>query len=166
MIVYVNDPELLVLSQFRHEFFVGWQRPLTAEQHLQALKGSTHAMVAIDKTNDQIVGFITAITDGLTTAFIPLLEVTPAYQNTGIGTALMTQMLVTLNAIPNIDLMCDQELQPFYERFGMKNHTGMLIRKDPFSIAESVDWKKSAPATDFSKFGACDTRFLVASRRS
>ena len=28
----------------------------------------------------------------------------------------------------SIDLMCDPELQPFYERFGLKPYTGMVKR--------------------------------------
>ena len=28
-----------------------------------------------------------------------------------------------------VDLMCDPELQPFYERFGMHRATGMIIRR-------------------------------------
>ncbi|MCL2593786.1 MAG: GNAT family N-acetyltransferase, partial [Defluviitaleaceae bacterium] len=61
--------------------------------------------------------------------FIPLLEVLPEYKNKGIGTRLMEEILKKLSNIPNIDLLCDAELQPFYERFKMHKAHGMLIRK-------------------------------------
>jgi hypothetical protein len=38
-------------------------------------------------------------------------------------------MLEKLDNISNIDLTCDPELQPFYERFKMMHSTGMIMRK-------------------------------------
>ncbi len=35
----------------------------------------------IDDINNKVVGFITAISDGVISAYIPLLEVLPKYQN-------------------------------------------------------------------------------------
>jgi predicted N-acetyltransferase YhbS len=56
------------------------------------------------------------------------LEVLPAYQKQGIGSALVTRMLARLRHHYMIDLMCDPDLQPFYERFGMRPYTAMLYR--------------------------------------
>lgn len=86
-------------------------------------------MLAIDPETGQVVGFVTALTDGVQSAFIPLLEVLPEYQGRGIGQALMNQMLERLARIPNIDLMCDPDVVPFYERFGMTRATGMVMRR-------------------------------------
>jgi ribosomal protein S18 acetylase RimI-like enzyme len=110
-------------------FFVGWRTPLSPETHLRLLAGSDHIVLAIDTTTGQIVGFITALTDGVQSAFIPLLEVLPAYQGQGIGQSLMRQMLDTLAAIPNVDLLCDPDVVPFYERFGMHAGIGMALRR-------------------------------------
>lgn len=57
---------------------------------------------------------MTAITDGVLAAFIPSLEVLPAYRGRGIGTELMRRMLTELARYPDVDLSCDAELQPFY----------------------------------------------------
>lgn len=110
-------------------FFVGWQQPPSPEKHLRLLRGSDRVALAIDTETGQVVGFVTALTDGVQSAFIPLLEVLPAYQGRGIGQTLMRRMLERLAHIPNIDLMCDPDVMPFYERFGMTPATGMVIRQ-------------------------------------
>ncbi len=75
-----------------------------------------------------MVGFINAISDGVLSAYIPLLEVLPAYQGQGIGTELARRMLDKLRDLYMIDLLCDADLQPFYARLGMRPYTAMLFR--------------------------------------
>lgn len=109
-------------------FFEGWIKPCTPDEHMQMLEGSDHVVLAVDTDSGRVVGFVTALTDGIQAAFIPLLEVLPAYRHGGIGTALVTRMLEKLKGIPAIDLTCDPDLQCFYARFGMAPSTGMVIR--------------------------------------
>lgn len=111
-----------------HGFFVGWWQPPTPDKHLRLLRGSDHVVLAIDAEAGRVVGFVTALTDGVQSAFIPLLEVLPEYQRRGIGQELMRLMLDRLDALPNVDLMCDPDVVPFYERFGMIPATGMVRR--------------------------------------
>ena len=40
-------------------------------------------------------------------------------------------MIARLGDTPAVDLTCDGELQPFYERFGMLRSVGMVIRNTP-----------------------------------
>ena len=127
MIEYVDNvdgigPEILT------GFFEGWKKPHTPETHLDILKRSADVVLAVDTDAKRVVGFVTALSDGIQSAFIPLLEVLPAYRNKGIGTALMRKMLDKLSGIGCIDLTCDPELQPFYARFGMLRSSGMIIR--------------------------------------
>jgi ribosomal protein S18 acetylase RimI-like enzyme len=75
-----------------------------------------------------VVGFITAISDGVSAAYIPHLEVLPAYQGRGIGSELVRRMLARLRGLYMIDLTCDPDVQPFYARLGMRPSTGMLVR--------------------------------------
>jgi len=84
-------------------------------------------IVALD--GNKAVGFITALSDGVASGFIPLLEVLPEYQKQGIGSELVKRMLVKLKGIMNIDLTCDAVIQPYYERFGMLRSSGMILRK-------------------------------------
>jgi ribosomal protein S18 acetylase RimI-like enzyme len=74
------------------------------------------------------VGFISAISDGVLAAFIPNLEVLPEYQGKGIGLELTKRMLDSLKHLYSIDLMCDEDVQPFYEKLGMRRYSGMIYR--------------------------------------
>jgi len=129
MIIYYDNNKNDISEEQLKGFFVGWKKTLTAEQHRKLLYGSTYFVIAVDDETNQAVGFITALSDGVNSGFIPLLEVLPDYQGKGIGTKLMEEILIRLNKIPNIDLTCDVELQPFYERFKMLKSTGMVLRK-------------------------------------
>jgi ribosomal protein S18 acetylase RimI-like enzyme len=109
-------------------FFTGWPVKPSPELHVRLLRGSDHALVARDDRSGRVVGFVTAVGDGVLSAFIPLLEVLPAYQGQGIGTELLRRMLALLEGTYMVDLCCDDELVPFYERFGMRRLAGMGLR--------------------------------------
>lgn len=97
-------------------FFVGWPSPPSPEQHLAILRGSDHVVLAWD--GDRVVGFVTAITDGAISAYVPLLEVLPDHQGRGIGTELMRRVLAHLDGLYMVDLCCDADLEPYYARLG------------------------------------------------
>lgn len=128
MISYTDSAVDITPDQL-HGFFVGWANPPSPGTHLKLLANSDHAVLAVDDEINSIVGFITAISDGVLSAYIPFLEVLPAYQGRGIGQELTRRMLEKLRGLYMVDLICDAELQPFYARFGMKAATGMMIRK-------------------------------------
>jgi len=109
-------------------FFVGWPHPPSAETHLQLLKNSSKVVIAVDENTNQVIGFITAISDGILSAYIPLLEVLPAYKNKGIGRKLVSRMLRELEGIYMVDLCCDDDLVPYYEEFKMIRTNGMILR--------------------------------------
>lgn len=127
MIDYLDNADNISPAQL-HGFFVGWPNPPAPETHLRILRGSDAVVLAQDRETGAVVGFITAITDGVLAAYIPLLEVLPAYQQRGIGQELVKRLLQHLHNFYMIDLLCDEELQPFYERAGMRRATGMLLR--------------------------------------
>ena len=109
-------------------FFVGWPNPPSPETHLRLLHGSSHVVLAVDDATGDVVGFISAISDGVLAAFIPFLKVLPSHQSLGIGSELMRRLLADLRHLYAADLLCDIELQPYYERFGMRRASGMLLR--------------------------------------
>ena len=115
-------------SQLAGGFFIGWPNPPSPETHLRLLQGSSHVVLAIDERTADVVGFATAISDGVLSAYIPLLEVLPEYQHQGIGQELMRRMIAALRSLYMIDLLCEPDLQPFYEQVGMRKADGMLIR--------------------------------------
>jgi ribosomal protein S18 acetylase RimI-like enzyme len=85
-------------------------------------------MLAIDDETAQVVGFATAIGDGVLVAFIPLVEVLPAYRHRGIGTELIRRLLGRFEGRYSIDLVCDPEMIGFYERLGATIGTAMMWR--------------------------------------
>jgi len=109
-------------------FFVGWPNPPAHEVHLKLLRSSYAVVLAMDDDPDRVVGFITAISDGVLSANIPLLEVLPEYQGRGIGSKLARTMLQRLAYLYMIDITCDPELAPFYSRFGMRSYHSMIVR--------------------------------------
>lgn len=117
-----------ITPQLLHGFFSGWKHPHTPETHLRILQGSDHVVLAIDGATGQVAGFVTALSDHVQAAFIPLLEVLPYYRGQGVGSELMRRMLSELEGTPAIDLTCAPELQSFYRRFGMTPSTGMVLR--------------------------------------
>lgn len=117
-----------VSSTMLNGFFVDWPNPPNPQTHLKLLKNSSNVIIAFDENTNQVVGFITAISDGVLSAYIPFLEVLPAYKNKGIGKELVTRMLKELDHIYMIDLCCDDDLVPYYEGFGMIKSNGMTVR--------------------------------------
>ncbi|MFC6038876.1 GNAT family N-acetyltransferase [Paenisporosarcina macmurdoensis] len=109
-------------------FFVGWPNPPSPEVHLKLIKKSSHVVIAVDEESAQVVGFVTAISDGVLSAYIPFLEVLPANQGQGIGQQLLKKMLELLSDMYMIDLMCDENLQGYYEKLGMHRAHGMILR--------------------------------------
>jgi ribosomal protein S18 acetylase RimI-like enzyme len=125
---YVDSAAGLRSDQLTGGFFVGWPSPPTAERHLDILRGSDAVVIAIDA--DAVVGYATAISDGALSAFIPLLEVLPAYQHQGIATELVRRLLAQLDHLYMVDVCCDADLEPFYQRLGFNNlDRGMGMRR-------------------------------------
>ena len=125
---YTESVAGIEANQLEGGFFVDWPNPPSPETHLRLLQGSSHIVLAIDERTADVVGFITAISDGVLSAYIPLLEVLPEYQRQGIGQELMRRMIATLRSFYMIDLLCEPDLHPFYEQLGMRRAAGMLIR--------------------------------------
>lgn len=117
-----------ITSDMLNGFFVDWPNPPNPQTHLKLLTNSSKVVIALDDHTKQVVGFITAISDGVLSAYIPFLEVLPAYKNKGIGKELGKQMLQELDDIYMVDLCCDDDLVPYYEEFGMIKSNGMLVR--------------------------------------
>jgi hypothetical protein len=125
MITHTDSLAGITPDHLRGGFFAGWPNPPSPETHLRLLAGSAHVELAIDDATDDVVGFITAISDGMLSAYIPLLEVLPAYR---IGSALVRRMLERLRHLYMVDLLCNPDLQGFYSRQGMRPASGMLTR--------------------------------------
>ncbi len=127
MLAYVDNSTNITPDKLQG-FFVGWPHPPSPQTHLRILQQSYRIVLAIDDETGQVVGCINAISDGVLSAYIPLLEVLPAYQCQGIGRELVRRMLEQLDDLYMVDLTCDPDLQEFYTSLGMCRATGMLRR--------------------------------------
>src|SRR5690348_11738161 len=104
MIDYRDSVDGFEASDFEG-FCVGWSRPLSGEELLRVLRGSFAVEVAV--SDGAVVGFVNAVSDGVLSAFIPLLEVRPEYQSAGIGSELTRRMVSRLSSLYSVDLVCD-----------------------------------------------------------
>ena len=127
MVTYTDSLADVTSDHLRGGFFAGWPHPPSPEAHYRILASSA-AIVLARVEDGAVVGFITAVSDGISCAYIPHLEVVPAYQGQGIGSALVQRMLKKLRQLYMIDLVCDPDLQPFYERLEMRAAVGMVLR--------------------------------------
>lgn len=127
-ITFRESLEGIGTDQLSGDFFEGWPNPPSTPTFLKLLEQSYAVELAIDEETGNVVGFIQAISDGVLSAYIPLLEVLPEYQGKGIGTDLIKRMFNRLGDLYMIDLLCDNELQEFYEKQGMQKTSGMVIR--------------------------------------
>ena len=109
-------------------FFVGWAVRPSASALLDHLVRSYRCAIAVDLNGDRVVGFATAISDGLLAAYIPLVEVLPGWHERGIGTELMNVLLEQLKHLYMVDLACEEEVRPFYEKLGMTPARAMIRR--------------------------------------
>jgi ribosomal protein S18 acetylase RimI-like enzyme len=107
-------------------FFEGWPSPPSVATHLRLLRSSSH--VAIARDDDRVVGFATAISDGVLSAYIPLLEVLPSHRRQGVGCALVERLLARLTDIYMVDVVCDDGVVAFYERLGFVRGVSMMRR--------------------------------------
>ena len=127
MITYTDSLEGVTVEHLQRGFFVGWPNPPAPADHYRILTGSS--AIGLARLEDgTVVGFITAISDGVSVAYIPHLEILPAYKGQGLGTELVKRMLAKYRDLYGIDLVCDVDVQPFYERLGMKAVVGMVHR--------------------------------------
>jgi ribosomal protein S18 acetylase RimI-like enzyme len=124
---YSNSAEGVTANDLEG-FFEGWPNPPSPARHLELLRGSSHVVVARADEAGPVVGFVTALSDGVLAAYIPLLEVTPTHRSRGVGSELVRRLLAELADLYMIDVMCDADVLPFYERLGFTAAGGGIIR--------------------------------------
>lgn len=113
-------------------FFVGWPVKPSPRRHLELLRGSYALEIALDA--GQVIGFATAISDGVMSASIPLLEVLPPYQGRGIGSELIRRLVARLDDLYMIDLSCDASLEPFYDALGFRTLDRAMGQRKPDNL--------------------------------
>ena len=126
MIIYKQYNGAMDSFEIADGFFKGWPNPPSKAVHRKILLDSYMSFVAID--DERIVGFINVISDGVLSAYIPLLEVVEDYQGQGIGSRLVEEALAATKDLYMIDVACDDDVVPFYKKFNMIQGNAMSIR--------------------------------------
>ncbi len=109
-------------------FFEGWPSHPDAETHLRILQNSYAVSLAFEAETGRVVGFANAISDGVLSAYIPLLEVLPEFRGHGLGSRIIEHLVAQLDSLYMIDLVCDAELERFYAPLGFTMIAGMARR--------------------------------------
>jgi ribosomal protein S18 acetylase RimI-like enzyme len=113
-------------------FFDGWPTPPSPKSLLRILQNSALAILA--REGREVVGFINALSDGVMAVYIPLLEVRASHRHQGIGTELVRRVVAHFDDMYMIDVVCDADVAPFYERLGMGRLMGMAHRNRSASV--------------------------------
>lgn len=141
-IQYRTTTEGLTVDNLAGPFFEDWSNPPSPSTHLRLLQSSDHVVMAVD--DEQVVAFVTAISDGVLSAFVTHLEVLPEYQHQGIGHSLMNQMMAEIGDIYMVDLVCDANLSRFYAELGFATATGMSRRDYEMQAGRPETSRRSA----------------------
>lgn len=129
MVRYPDTPEGLRAHRLRGGFFEGWPDPPDPDEDLRLLENGDAGVHALEESGD-VVGFITAIADNVLYAYIPLLEVLPAYQGGGVYRELLRRVLSGFRDLT----WCGTALRPraarpFYALLGMRPTAGKASRR-------------------------------------
>ena len=132
MIRYVCNPQLDFAAVLDLYASVGWSNYTNRPRRLeQAYHQSLLVIVAYD--DEELVGLIRAVGDGLTIVFIQDLLVYPHYQRQGIGRSLLEQTLERFKDVYQIQLATEQSDKnlAFYRELGFRRQedfdcTGMI----------------------------------------
>jgi hypothetical protein len=84
---YMSSLDGIEPNQLRG-FFAGWPNPPSPETHLRILRGSQHLVLAVDDTSGRVVGFVTALTDGVCRPTCPCLKSFPSTEGTALARSL------------------------------------------------------------------------------
>ena len=116
-----------------------WAEERTIEQAARIVANSDVVVGLVD--DDRLVAFARALTDTVAAAIIFDVIVAPDLRGTGLGDQLMRRLLARpeLARVCSVELVCQPDLVPFYERFGFTDAVGgsRLMRRtaDPRLLA-------------------------------
>ena len=132
MIHYKTNPQLDFTAVLDLYASVGWSNYTNRPRQLeQAFHQSLFVIAAYD--DEELVGLIRAVGDGLTIVFIQDLLVYPHYQRQGIGRSLLQKTLERFKDVYQIQLATEQSDKnlTFYQELGFRQQedfdcTGMI----------------------------------------
>lgn len=137
-----SDLDALTGSQLGG-FFEGWPDPPSEDRLVDILAGSQ--AVELCFCGDEVVGLLCGLTDGVLSLYLPLLEVRVDQRGRGIARRLVERMLARFEGLYAVDLVCDEELVPFYEGLGLRPLRAMALRRYERQAARPEDQPTRSP---------------------
>lgn len=95
---------------------VGWETAKYPNRLYNAIKNSEYVMTVWDNKN--LVGLISAITDGYINVFITYLLVNPDYQKIGLGRIMMNDFVKKFEGFGRRILTTELDMEEYYNKFG------------------------------------------------
>jgi GNAT superfamily N-acetyltransferase/uncharacterized glyoxalase superfamily protein PhnB len=99
------------------------------------LEAPIQGVVALDPSNNQIIGYALLLGDGISYYYIKDVLVHPAWRGKNVGTAMLRELDSWLNMHgPKnalVALICREALEPFYQQFGFAPAFSMIKYLNP-----------------------------------
>lgn len=115
---YSSTHELSPQALERLFLSVGWDSGKYPEKLSLAMRSYKSVFTAWD--GDKLVGLVSAMDDGVLTAYVHYLLVDPEYQKKGIGRRLMEMVKLEYSGYMKICLIAENDAIKFYETCGFK----------------------------------------------
>lgn len=122
---YEINPELNVEQITNLRESVGWNK---MHEYYQKIIGKSYFNIGCFLDN-QLIGYIDVLSDGVIDAYIRDLMVIPNYQRKGIGSQLLTIAInkIREDKICSTNILFDNELTKFYKKAGFYIISGGVI---------------------------------------
>ena len=107
---------------------VGWKTAEYPNRLYTAIKNSEYVMSVWD--DDELIGLISAISDGAINVFITYLLVKPEYQNQGVGKIMMKDFCKHFKGYGRRILSTELDKEKYYNKFGFVVDGIVMFNKD------------------------------------
>ena len=107
---------------------VGWKTAEYPNRLYTAIKNSEYVMSVWN--NDELIGLISAISDGAINVFITYLLVKPEYQKQGVGKTMMNDFCKHFKGYGRRILSTELDKEKYYNKFGFIVDGIVMFNKD------------------------------------